>query len=88
MRGTIRKNNCLRAFFDNVRDGRVGPMAPAPFATMIESHKVRPAALRALGTERAYSLTDDEFEEASIPTASVPLLRQFCAPFGAALLGL
>ena len=63
MRGTIRKNNCLRAFFDNVRDGRVGPMAPAPFATMIESHKVRPAALRALGTERAYSLTDDEFED-------------------------
>ena len=63
MRGTIRKNNCLRAFFDNVRDGRVGPMAPAPFAAMVESHKVRPAALRALGTERAYSLTDTEFED-------------------------
>jgi len=63
MRGTIAKNNCIRSFFDNVRDGRVGSMAAAPFVTMFESHKVRPAALRALGTERAYSLTDDEFED-------------------------
>ena len=62
MRGTIRKNNCVRAFFDNVKNGRVYSMTAGPFATMTESHKVRPGVLRALGTERAYSLTENEFE--------------------------
>ena len=41
MRGTIAKNNCIRSFFDNVRDGRVGSMAAAPFVTMFESHVAR-----------------------------------------------
>ena len=80
MRGTIAKNNCIRSFFDNVRDGRVGSMAAAPFVTMFESHR-RPYACRgALATSSA-SL-------ASIPAASVPLLPQPRAPLRAALLGL
>ena len=60
MRGTITKNNAIRKLFDHVdpEDG-----ALRGFDTVAESHKVYPAALRLLGTERMYSYTDREWEK-------------------------
>jgi hypothetical protein len=59
MRGTIRKNNNLRILYAKQGQGRE---ALAAFDTACESHKVRPTALRLLGTKRMYSYSDDEWE--------------------------